>query len=95
VRYRAWRYSLNRPDISLSFNPKMWRKPAEFRALIALGPSIIPLVVDKLTRRDDFSALQIYDALQDASTHSNIRASSSGRRRRRNAGSTGPSDFRM
>jgi hypothetical protein len=37
VRYRAWKYSLNRPDISLSFDPKMRRKPAEFRALIALG----------------------------------------------------------
>jgi hypothetical protein len=65
VRYRAWKYSLNRPDISLSFNPKVRRKPAEFRALIALGPSTIPLVVDKLTRRDELSALKIYDALQD------------------------------
>ena len=64
VRYRAWKYSLNRPDISLSVNPKCEASPRNFARL---GPSIIPLVVDKLTRRDEPSALRIYDALQDRS----------------------------
>jgi hypothetical protein len=68
VRYRAWRYSwLRKP---LIFNSKSARPPAEFRALISLGPGILPLLVGKLANGDDSRALQAYDALQD---HSDLR----------------------
>jgi hypothetical protein len=65
VRYRAWKYSWRRKPIIFSSSSSAARTPAEFRALIRLGPGIIPLLVDKLVRRDEFHALQAYDALQD------------------------------
>jgi hypothetical protein len=63
VRYRAWKYSWRRKPII--FSSSAARTPAEFRALISLGPGIIPLLVDKFVKRDEFRALQVYDALQD------------------------------
>ena len=63
VRYRAWKYSWRRKPIL--FNTKTARGTAEFRALVALGPGILPLLVDRLVRRDEYAALQAYDALQD------------------------------
>jgi hypothetical protein len=67
VRYRAWKYSWRRKPILFSSNTKAVRTPAEFRALISLGPGIIPLLVDKLVKREEFPALQAYDVLQDRS----------------------------
>ena len=63
VRYRAWKYSWRRKPIL--FNTRTARGTAEFRALVALGPGILPLLVDRLVRRDEYAALQAYDALQD------------------------------
>jgi hypothetical protein len=65
VRYRAWKYSWWRKPIIFSSSSSAVRPPSEFRALISLGPGIIPLLVDKLIKRDEFRALQAYDALQD------------------------------
>lgn len=65
VRYRAWKYSWRRKNILFSSNTKSVRTPAEFRALISLGAGILPLLVGKLANRDEFPALQAYDALQD------------------------------
>lgn len=64
-RYRDWRRTCDRPDILVSSNPKVVRNNNEFRALSALGPRILPLVVDKLLQPDEFFALQLYDVLQD------------------------------
>ncbi len=36
----------------------------EFDALVALGPAILPLVIDQLANPDHFLALQLYDAIQ-------------------------------
>jgi hypothetical protein len=65
VRYRAWKYSWRRKPIIFSSSSSAVRPPSEFRALISLGPGIIPLLVDKLVKRDEFHALQAYDVLQD------------------------------
>jgi len=65
VRYRAWKYSLRRRPILFNLNARLGRTPAEFHALISLGPAILPLLVGKLANRDEFRALQVYDALQD------------------------------
>jgi len=65
VRYRAWKYSWRRKPVLFSSSSKAVRTPAEFRALVSLGPGIIPLLVDKFVKRDEFRALQAYDALQD------------------------------
>ena len=37
---------------------------ASFDALIAMGPAIIPLVVESLADPENFFALQLYDAIQ-------------------------------
>jgi hypothetical protein len=37
---------------------------SEFDALVALGPSILPLVVEKLSDPENFFALTLYDAIQ-------------------------------
>jgi hypothetical protein len=65
VRYRAWKYSWRRKPILFSSNSRAVRTPTEFRALVSLGPGIIPLLVDKFVKREEFPALQAYDALQD------------------------------
>ena len=65
VRYRAWKYSWRRKNILFNSSTKSARTPAEFRALISLGPGILPLLVAKLANHDEFRALQAYDALQD------------------------------
>ena len=36
----------------------------EYDVLIAMGPAIIPLVVESLAEPDNFFALQLYDAIQ-------------------------------
>ena len=36
----------------------------EFDALIALGPTILPLVIERLTDPENFLALPLYDAMQ-------------------------------
>lgn len=65
ARYRDWRRTWDRHDILVSSNLKAIRNNSEFRALAALGPRILPLVVDKLLQPDEFFALQLYDVLQD------------------------------
>jgi hypothetical protein len=64
-RYSSWKKTWQRPDILISSNSKAVRNSEEFRALISLGPPILPLVVDKLLEPDEFFTLQLYDALQD------------------------------
>jgi len=64
VRYRAWMYSWLRKPLIFS-NAKSARPSPEFRALISLGPDILPLLVGKLANRDETRALQVYDALQE------------------------------
>ena len=63
--YRDWRKSWERPDILVKSDAKAVRNTGEFEALVALGPRILPLVVNKLLQRREFFALQLYDVLQD------------------------------
>jgi hypothetical protein len=63
--YRDWVKTWDRPDILISSNSKAVRNSEEFRALVSLGPRILPRVVDKLLQPEEFFALQLYDVLQD------------------------------
>jgi hypothetical protein len=65
ARYRDWTKTFQRPDIAVSSSSGAVRNSDEFRALVALGPQILPLVVDKLLQPHEFFALQLYDVLQD------------------------------
>lgn len=63
--YAAWQKTWSRADIALSSDPSAVRHSTEYLALAALGPQIIPLIVERLSKEDEFFALQLYDAVQE------------------------------
>jgi len=62
--FNAWKGTWFSGGLAISSNPHNRAVGKEFDALIALGPQILPLVVDKLADADNFLALQLYDAIQ-------------------------------
>jgi hypothetical protein len=50
--------------LAISSDPHTRAVGKEFDALVALGPKILPLVVETLVDPEHFLALQLYDALQ-------------------------------
>ncbi len=61
--YRAWREVWNHPMIVVSSNPRDRTHTPAFLEMIALGPDILPLLMEKLTHADEFFALQAVDRL--------------------------------
>lgn len=61
--YRAWREVWDHPMIVISSNPRDRTHTPVFLELIALGPDILPLLMEKLTLPDEFFALQAVDRL--------------------------------
>ncbi len=62
--FNAWKDTWFSGGLGISSDPHTRAVGKEFDALIALGPQILPLVVDKLADADNFLALQLYDAIQ-------------------------------
>jgi hypothetical protein len=62
--YNEWRDTWREPHLAILSDPAVLRYSREFAAVAALGPEILPLVVEKLANREEFFALQLYDALQ-------------------------------
>jgi hypothetical protein len=62
--FAAWKNTWFSGGLSISSNPHTRAVGREYDALIALGPAILPLVVEKLADPENFLALQLYDALQ-------------------------------
>jgi hypothetical protein len=62
--FSAWKDTWFAGGLAISSNPQTRAVGKEYDALIALGPAILPLVVEKLTGPDNFLGLQLYDALQ-------------------------------
>ena len=62
--FRAWRDAWFRGGLMVNSNPHSRAIGREFDDLIALGPSILPLVIESLAEPENFFALQLYDALQ-------------------------------
>jgi hypothetical protein len=62
--FAAWKRTWSLPHIAISSNADSVCHSAEFLHLLALGPDIIPAVVEKLIEPDNFFALQLYDRLQ-------------------------------
>jgi hypothetical protein len=62
--FRAWRGSWSRGSMALSSNPNTRASGPEFEKLWAMGPQVLPLVVEKLADPENFFALQLYDRLQ-------------------------------
>ncbi len=62
--FNAWKDTWFSGGLAVSSDPHNRAVGKEFDALIALGPQILPLVIDKLADTDNFLALQLYDAIQ-------------------------------
>jgi hypothetical protein len=62
--FDAWKSTWFEGGLAISSAPQTRTVGREFDALIALGPKILPLVVQKLADPDNFLALTLYDAIQ-------------------------------
>lgn len=62
--FLAWKEMWFSGGLAISSNPHTRAVGREFDALIALGPAILPLLVEKLADPENFLALQVYDAMQ-------------------------------
>jgi len=62
--FSAWKDSWFRGGLAISSDPHTRAVGREFDALIAFGPVILPLLIEKLADPENFLALQLYDALQ-------------------------------
>ncbi|HEY6259634.1 MAG TPA: hypothetical protein VIY51_27980 [Xanthobacteraceae bacterium] len=63
-RYAAWRKTWASPALALHSDTAAFRKSPKFAALVALGPPILPLLIEKIAHPDAFFALQAYAALR-------------------------------
>ena len=64
--FAAWKRTWFSGGLAVSSNPHTRAVGKEYDALIALGPAVLPLVVEKLADPENFLALQLYDALQSS-----------------------------
>lgn len=62
--FAAWRETWFSGGLAISSNPATRAIGPAFDALVALGPDILPLVVERLADPENFMALQLYDAIQ-------------------------------
>jgi hypothetical protein len=62
--FDAWKSLWFSEGLAMSSDPGARAVGKEFDALIARGPAILPLVVEKLAAPENFLALQLYDAIQ-------------------------------
>jgi hypothetical protein len=62
--FSAWKDTWFSGGLAASSDPHTRAEGKEFDSLIALGPVILPLLIDKLADPENFLALQLYDAMQ-------------------------------
>jgi hypothetical protein len=62
--FSAWKRTWFSGGLAINSNPHSRTVGKEFDALIALGPVILPLIIEKLADAENFMALQLYDAMQ-------------------------------
>lgn len=62
--FNAWKRTWFSGGLAISSAPHTRAVGKEYDALIALGPAILPLVIERLAASEDFFALQLYDAIQ-------------------------------
>jgi hypothetical protein len=62
--FADWKSTWFRGGLAISSNPHTRAVGKEYDALIALGPAILPLVIEQLANPENFFALQLYDAIQ-------------------------------
>lgn len=64
VAFDEWKSTWFAGGLAISSVPQTRAVGMEFDALVALGPKILPLVVEKLADPDNFLTLTLYDAIQ-------------------------------
>ncbi len=62
--FAAWMDTWFSGGLSFDSDPHSRTIGKEFNALVALGPEIIPLLIEELADPENFLALQLYDAIQ-------------------------------
>lgn len=62
--FDAWKRTWFSGGLAINSDPHTRAVGKEFDALVALGPAILPLVIEALADSDNFLALQLYDAIQ-------------------------------
>jgi hypothetical protein len=62
--FSAWKDTWFKGGLAVSSDPHTRAVGKEFDALVALGPGILPLVIEALANPENFLALQLYDAIQ-------------------------------
>ena len=62
--FDSWKSTWFSEGLAMSSDPGTRAVGKEFDTLIAMGPAILPLVVEKLANPENFLALQLYDAIQ-------------------------------
>jgi hypothetical protein len=62
--FAAWKATWFSENLAIDSNPYSRAYGSEFDALVALGPDIIPLVVNSLAEDSNFIALTLYEAIQ-------------------------------
>jgi hypothetical protein len=62
--FSAWKDTWFSGGLAVSSDPHTRAVGREFDALIALGPVILPLLIERLADPENFFALQLYDAVQ-------------------------------
>jgi hypothetical protein len=62
--FAAWKETWYEGGLGISSNPAVRGVGKNFDTLIAMGPIVLPLVVEELARPENFFALQLYDAMQ-------------------------------
>jgi hypothetical protein len=62
--FGAWKATWFSGSLAVDSNPYSRAHGKEFDALVALGPEILPLVVNSLAEDDNFLALALYDSIQ-------------------------------
>jgi hypothetical protein len=62
--FDAWKSTWFSGGLAISSDPGSRAVGKEFDTLIAMGPAVLPLVVEKLVDPESFMALQLYDAIQ-------------------------------
>jgi hypothetical protein len=62
--FAAWKATWFSGGLAISSNPHTRAVGKEYDALIAFGPTVLPLVIEQVADPENFLALQLYDAMQ-------------------------------
>ncbi len=66
-KFARWKSTWFAGGLAINSDPHSRASGKDFDALIAMGPTILPLIIGSLSDPDNFFALQLYDSIQSNS----------------------------